>query len=220
MWPIFHGLVTLSYISKTIWCMNVIFSDNEKVWPKLWPQSKYKSTWPIFHGLVILLNIQDYLMDEHYSWYNGSVWHIDWPYQVYVGQWPIFYGPAVLLHILKIIWWRNVVLGMMDQCDSKIDLVKYIWGQWPIFHGPLILPYIIVRLKLFLYIKKWHRSGVFVPLRDLALVCHFFLTDFWASMRASLQILYTPWEWPCLCRKKNQDAENYFSISPSLQCNT
>ena len=31
-------------------------SDNETVWPKLWPQSKYKSIWPIFHGLVILLN--------------------------------------------------------------------------------------------------------------------------------------------------------------------
>ena len=25
--------------------------------PKIWPQSKYKSTWPIFHGLVILHNI-------------------------------------------------------------------------------------------------------------------------------------------------------------------
>ena len=45
------------HISNTIWCMSVIFSDNETVWPKLWPQSKYKSTLPIFHGLVILLNI-------------------------------------------------------------------------------------------------------------------------------------------------------------------
>ena len=26
----------------------------------------------------------------------------------------------------------------MDQCDTKIDLVKYL------FHGPLILPFIIV----------------------------------------------------------------------------
>ena len=72
-----------------------------RLWSKLWPESKYKSTWPIFHGLVILLKIfQDYLMDEHHSWYNGSVWHIIWPYQIYVGQWPIFYGPAILLHIL------------------------------------------------------------------------------------------------------------------------
>ena len=34
------------HISKTIWCMRVIFSDNVTVWPKLLPQSKYKSTWP------------------------------------------------------------------------------------------------------------------------------------------------------------------------------
>ena len=64
-------------------------------------------------------------MDKHHSWYSGSVWHIDWSYQVYVGQWPIFYGPAILLHIVKTIWWRNVLLGIMDRCDSKIDLVKY-----------------------------------------------------------------------------------------------
>ena len=124
MWPIFHGPVTLSYISKTIWCMNVIFSDNETVWPNHWPQSKYKSTWPIFHGLVILLNIFKINIKVGI---NESVWHIHWPYQVYVGQWPLFYGPAILLHILKTIWWRNVVLGIMDHCDSKIDLVKYMW---------------------------------------------------------------------------------------------
>ena len=110
-------------------------------------------------------------MDEHLSWYNGSVWHIVRPYQVYVGRWPVFYGPAILLHILKTIWWRNVVLGIMDQCDSKDRPYKIYVGQWPIFHGPLILPYIIVRLKLFLYSKKWHWPGVFVPLRALALVC-------------------------------------------------
>ena len=63
--------------------------------------------------------------------------------------------------------WDNGSLWLKDQ-PCKI----YV-GQWPIFHGPLILPYIIVRLKLFLYIKKWHRLGVFVPLRALALVINF-----------------------------------------------
>ena len=81
---IFHGPVTLSCISRTSWCMSVIFSDNETVWPKLWPQSKYKSTWPIFHGLVILLNI------------------------------------------FKIIWWMNIIVGIMDQCNTYIDLTKYM----------------------------------------------------------------------------------------------
>ena len=69
---------------KTIWLMNVIFSDIETGWPKLWPQNKYRLTWPLFHGVVILLNI------------------------------------------FKIIWWMNIIVGIMDQCDTKIDLIKYM----------------------------------------------------------------------------------------------
>ena len=61
-----------------------------------------------------------------YNWENGSVWHKDWPHKIYIGQWPIFHGPAVLFNILKTIWWRNVILGKMGQCDSKIDLMKYM----------------------------------------------------------------------------------------------
>ena len=44
LWPLFHGPVILPYISKTIWWMGVIFSDNQTVWLKLWPQNKYRST--------------------------------------------------------------------------------------------------------------------------------------------------------------------------------
>ena len=128
-----HGPLILPYISQTIWWMSVIFSDNEKVWPNHWPQSKYRSTWPIFHGLVINWPARHDLVDwairlntnTNQNWYNGSVWHRDWP-QVYVVQWPVFYGPVILLHSLKTIWWRNVVLGIMDQCDTKIDLLKYM----------------------------------------------------------------------------------------------
>ena len=117
--PIFHGPLIFPYISKTIWWMSVIILDNETVLHKLWPQNKYRSTW------FCLISSEDYLMGEHHSWNIGSVWHKDWPHQVYVGQWPIFYGPVILLHILETIWWRNVVLGLMDQCDTKIDLLKY-----------------------------------------------------------------------------------------------
>ena len=51
---IFHGPVVLPYILKTIWCMNIIIWDYESVWPKVWPQNKYRSLWPIFHGPVNL----------------------------------------------------------------------------------------------------------------------------------------------------------------------
>ena len=38
LWPIFYGPVILPYILKTIWCMNIIISDYESVWPKVLPQ--------------------------------------------------------------------------------------------------------------------------------------------------------------------------------------
>ena len=171
-WPIFHGPVTLSYISKTIWCMSVIFSDNETVWPKLWPQRKYKSTWPIFHGLVILRNI------FNHSWYNGSGWHS-------------LTLPSVCRSVTYILWssdFASYLEGyLMEKCCTwdngsvwlKDRPCKIYVGQWNIFHGPLILPYIVVRLKLFLYIKKWHQPGVFVLLRAFALVTSFASRSIW-----------------------------------------
>ena len=50
----FHGPVILPYILKTIWCMNIIIWDYESVWPKVWPQNKYRSLWIIFYDPVIL----------------------------------------------------------------------------------------------------------------------------------------------------------------------
>ena len=104
-------------------------------------------------------------MYEHHSWYNGSVWHRDWPHQVYVGQWPIFYGPVILLLIWKTIWWRNIVFGIMDQCDTKIDLVKYMWVSDLYFMVHWFCRISCHTLELFLYFKNWPRPGVFMPLR-------------------------------------------------------
>ena len=93
----------------------------------------------------------DYLMDEHHSWYNESVWHRDWPHQVYVFEWHIFYGLVILLHILRTIWWRNIVFGVMDQCDTKIDLVKYMWVMNYISWSIDFALYLVIDLNLFLY---------------------------------------------------------------------
>ena len=150
--------------------MSVIFSDNETVWPKLWPQSKYKSAWPIFHDLVILLNI------------FKIIWWMNIIVGIMISVTHILTLASICRPVTYILWssdfasyledylmekrctWDNGSLWLKDR-PCKI----YV-GQWPIFRGPLILAYIIVRLKLFLYIKKWHRPGVFVPLRALALV--------------------------------------------------
>ena len=39
-WPIYHSLVILPYILKTVWWMNVILWDNELMWCTLWPRNK------------------------------------------------------------------------------------------------------------------------------------------------------------------------------------
>ena len=59
----------------------------------------------------------------------------------------------------------------MDQCDAKIDLLKYmgvseLYISWSIDFAF----YHCYRLKLFIYIKKWRLPGVFLPLQTLALV--------------------------------------------------
>ena len=56
----------------------------------------------------------------------------------------------------------------MDQCDSKINLIKYMGSVTYISWSIEFALYHCHRLKLFLYIKKWRRPGVFVSLRALA----------------------------------------------------
>ena len=43
-----------------------------------------------------------------------------------VALWPIFHGPVDLPYILKTIWWMKVIIDIMDQSDTKIDLIKYM----------------------------------------------------------------------------------------------
>ena len=38
----------------------------------------------------------------------------------------MFHGLVILLNIVKIIWWMNIIVGVMDQCDTYIDLTKYM----------------------------------------------------------------------------------------------
>ena len=102
-------------------------------------------------------------------WDYESVWPKVWPQNKYIvtvtyilwsSDFAIYFEDYLME---KCCTWDNGSLWLKDR-PCKI----YV-GQWPIFHGPLILPYIIVRLKLFSYIKKWQRPGVFVSLRALAL---------------------------------------------------
>ena len=38
----------------------------------------------------------------------------------------VFHGPVILPYILKTVRWTKVIRDIMDQCYTKIDLIKYI----------------------------------------------------------------------------------------------
>ena len=42
-------------------------------------------------------------------------------------EWPIFHSPVISPNILKTIWWMNVIPGIINQCDTKISLIEYMW---------------------------------------------------------------------------------------------
>ena len=69
-----YSMVQWCLISWRLWCMNIIFWDYESVWPKVWPQNKYRSLWPIFHGPVILHYILKTIWYMNILWDYGSVW--------------------------------------------------------------------------------------------------------------------------------------------------
>ena len=74
----------------------------------------------------------------------GSVTYISWSSDValyledyltiYMLVNDLYFVSMILLNILKDIWWMNIIYGLMDQCDTKIDLIKYM----QVFCGPVI----------------------------------------------------------------------------------
>ena len=72
------------------------------------------------------LCLEDYLMGKCHNWNIGSMWCKDLPNKMYVGQWPTFHGPMILSYILKTTWWINVILEILIQCDTNIELKLYI----------------------------------------------------------------------------------------------
>ena len=113
-WRLFDG--GMSYlVNGSVWTQRLTL-------PNIFRSGTYISWFSDFAW-----HLEDYLMDEGHTLDNGSMWHKDWLHQIYLGQWPIFHGPVIWLNILETVWWRNVILGIMDQFDTKIDLMKYIW---------------------------------------------------------------------------------------------
>ena len=104
---------------------------NGSVWYKDWPHKIYIYRWVTYISWSsdFALYLENYLMDEGHT--------LD---KIYAGQWPIFHGPVILLNILKTVWWRNIIFGIMDQCDTKVGLIKQMWVS------DLILSHILITI--------------------------------------------------------------------------
>ena len=109
------------------------------MWYKHWPEFMYICQWSIFHSPVIL----PYIL-KTICWTNAIIGILEINvvleiliqcdtnielklYNYYVSHWPIFHGPVILLYILKTIWWKNVIIGIVDPCDAKICQMKCMW---------------------------------------------------------------------------------------------
>ena len=151
-------------ISERLWWISVIFSDNETLWHKLWPQNKYRSTWPIFHGLVILLNIFKIIW-----WMNTIVGILDQcdkkltsssicrsvTYILWSGDFASYLEDYLMV---KCCTWDNGSVWHKD-CGSVTYISWFIDSAFYHCHR-----------QLFVYIKKWRQPVLFAPIQALALV--------------------------------------------------
>ena len=169
LWPIFHGPVILPNTLKTIQWLNIILWDYESVWPDMWPPNNCRSLWPIFHGPLnlpfILKTVDVYIWKTIWCLHiilsdYESVWHI-WPRNKCRSLWPTFHGPVILPYIFNSIWWMNVILWKMSQCNMTVDLKINIGHSDLYFMVQWFLSFIFCSEKHFSFIgKAWFRRAV------------------------------------------------------------
>ena len=133
-WPIFHDLVILPYILKTIWCMCI----------------KLKCD-PMFDLKIHVRHCDLYFMIQWLCLIRWRLFHI-WTslfviinqcdqthvFKINVGHCDLYF----MVQIFCFISWRlfdvwTLSLVIMGQYDRTLDLKKCM-SLWPIFHGPLI----------------------------------------------------------------------------------
>ena len=155
----FHGPVILPYILKTVWWMNIILSDNESVWPNLWPQNNighadlyftvqwiHLVSWRLFDGSTIYFGIMsqcDLTFDFKFNvGHNDLYFIVQWFYLI---SWSQFDG-------------RTSYFWIVSECDPAFDLKIKKGQQDLIFYGPENLPYILKTvwwINVVLCDKEW-----------------------------------------------------------------
>ena len=137
LWPIFHGPLILHYILKTIWCMSILISDYESVWPDVWPK----------------INVGHCDLYFMVHWFCIISWRL---FDVWASLFRIMnqYDPTFDLKInvghcdlyFMVQWFFVISPRLFDGCVSYFQIMWLkFWPQnkyrstWPIFHGLVIL---------------------------------------------------------------------------------
>ena len=67
------------------------------------------------------------LFDGRVSYFQMRQYDPNFHLKINIGQYDLhFRGLVILLNIFNIIGWMNIIVGIMDQCDTEIDFIKYI----------------------------------------------------------------------------------------------
>ena len=146
---IFHGSMILSYILKTIWCMYIILSEYESVWPEVWPQNKCRSLWLIYHGPLIVpytlktiscmnIIIRESIWPDAWPKTYRSLWHDSTLDLKHIGRFDLYF----MVQWFSVISWKlfdvwTLSLGIMGQYDRIFDFKMnichsdlYLMGHW------------------------------------------------------------------------------------------
>ena len=83
--------------------------------------------------------------------------------KLYLCQIPILHGPVISLYILKTIWWTNVRIGILVQCDAVIYLILCMWVSYLHF---MVQWFCLISWRRFdgemLYWRYWFSATVLV----------------------------------------------------------
>ena len=158
-WPIFHSLVILPYILKTMSYMYIILRD-------------YESVWPEFDRKINVGHCDLYFMVQWFclvSWRPFDVWTSlfrirnqydpTFALKINVGHCDLYFMVQWFCIILKTVWFMNIILRGYELVWPDIWLQNKCRSLWPIFYGPVILPYILKTIWC-MYIILWDYEPV------------------------------------------------------------
>ena len=150
-WPIFHGPVILPYILKTIWAPSSEFVSSSI--PSRQVLIVHAQPFREARDLAFCLKVP---LDSLLIWVSSggsgeTAWmrRLAWTFAVRIGD-------EYHIRLTQSIWWMKVTLDIMDQCDTKIDHIKYI--SWSSNFALYLKDYLMDEGHTWFNRSVWHKD--------------------------------------------------------------